>query len=360
MRVPLILLIILHGLIHFMGFSRAFAIGDLAEFEKELSKPMGVLWLFAGLLFFIAAALFFLKKGIWPLFAMVAVIISQFLIFATWSDTKYATIINVLILVIAIIGLASDRFESNFKEDVLLAIGTTPKTIEAVTAKDVESLPLIVQRYLNYVGVVGKPKIHSVRIEFEGEMREKENAWFKFTSEQFNFFDAPTRLFFMKAWVKGLPTVGYHSYGKQGARMLIKLASLFPIVNIDTPEMFSTETVTFFNDLCLFAPAALIDNRISWEVIDALSVKATFTTNATSVSAILYFNEIGQLVNFVSNDRYSVSEMKLFPFSTPVKQFKKINGYNLPFYGEAIWHYPEGEFVYGKFNLKRIEYNVKM
>ena len=29
-------------------------------------------------------------------------------------------------------------------------------------------------------------------------------------------------------------------------------------------------------------------------------------------------------------------------------------------YGETIWDYPDGKFVYGKFNLKEVEYNVSV
>ena len=123
--------------------------------------------------------------------------------------------------------------------------------------------------------------------------------------------------------------------------------------------MFPTETVTFFNDLCLFAPGALIDERISWETIDGHSVKAYFENNGVTISAVLQFNEKGQLVNFESNDRYAVSEMKKYPFSTPIKDYKNINGYNVPTFGKAIWQYPDGEFVYGKFNLISIEYNIE-
>jgi hypothetical protein len=189
-------------------------------------------------------------------------------------------------------------------------------------------------------------------------MREKGKDWFNFSSEQYNFFNAPTRLFFMKAKIRGLAVHGYHSYKKGGASMLIRLLSLFPVVNIRGSELLRTETVTFFNDLCLFAPAALIDERIQWKEIDALSVKATYATNNIGISAILYFNEKGQLVNFISNDRSSVSEMKAYPFSTPAKNYKNFNGYNLASYGEAIWHYPDGEFVYGKFQVTSIEYNI--
>ena len=66
---------------------------------------------------------------------------------------------------------------------------------------------------------------------------------------------------------------------------------------------------------------------------------------------------MGQLVNFISDDRYVMGDMRQYLFSTPVKDYKLINGINVPTYGEAIWHYPDGEFIYGKFYLKSIEYN---
>ncbi len=67
---------------------------------------------------------------------------------------------------------------------------------------------------------------------------------------------------------------------------------------------------------------------------------------------------MGQLINFISDDRYAVGDMKQYRFSTPLKNYTEINGFNIWQYGETIWHYPEGEFVYGKFRLKSIEYNV--
>jgi hypothetical protein len=64
------------------------------------------------------------------------------------------------------------------------------------------------------------------------------------------------------------------------------------------------------------------------------------------------------LVNFISEDRWAVADMKQYPFSTPVSNYRNINGYNLPTYGEAIWHYPDGEFIYGKIEIKDIECNI--
>ena len=76
------------------------------------------------------------------------------------------------------------------------------------------------------------------------------------------------------------------------------------------------------------------------------------------IQATLYFNAKGQLVNFVSDDRYAVSDMQRYRFSTPVADYKNFNGFNVMSFGEAVWHYPDGEFVYGKFELQELVYNV--
>lgn len=360
MKIALTLLSIIHGLIHFMGFSKAFNLGNRVQFTKEISKPVGLLWLLTGLLFMASASLILFKKDSWPLPAIIAVIISQTLIFTVWKDAKFGTIANAVLLTVAIITFATNHFENSFKKDVALAIEQSKVSTKIITEKDLKHLPAVVQKYLRYVGIVGKPKLENFKIIFEGEMRDKGKDWFQFTSEQFNFIENPTRLFFMKAKVKGIPTSGYHKYNNDGANMHVKLLSVFTVSDIKGKEMYVAETVTFFNDLCLFAPAALIDKRIVWETIDTTSAKATFTNMGITISAILYFNKTGQLIHFISNDRLAINKMKPFPFSTPVKNYNNINGYNLPKYGEAIWHYPDGDFVYGTFRLKSIVYNVTL
>ncbi|MGB5371244.1 MAG: DUF6544 family protein [Flavobacteriaceae bacterium] len=359
MRTILALIFLIHGVIHFMGFAKAYGFGQMTALTKAISKPLGWLWLLAGLLFIVAVIIYLMKRDTWAILTIITVVVSQFLIISVWNDAKFGTLGNVILLAAAVIGLATSHFENTYKKEVLNAIDKSTFNNGPVTEKDLERLPPVVQRYLRYVGALGKPKISNVKIVFEGEMRDKGQDWFKFTSEQYNFFDHPTRLFFMKAKIKGLPTHGYHSYKPDGAGMLIKLLSIFPVVEIQGEEMFPTETVTFFNDLCLFAPARLIDERISWESIDDFSAKATFTTGGAPISAVLSFNEKGQLINFISNDRFSVSEMKSYPFSTPAKDYEIVNGYHLATHGEAIWHYPDGEFVYGKFKLISITYNIE-
>ncbi|GAB5554376.1 MAG: hypothetical protein Sapg2KO_39670 [Saprospiraceae bacterium] len=359
LRIAFVFLIFLHGLIHFLGFIKSFEFADLKELTLPIAKPFGLLWLLVGILFLITGISYLIRSNHWWLLGLIALVLSQIIIFSFWKDAKFGTIANVIILIVSLIGFGDWNFENHFKKDIQNGfVNATLNEVKIISPNDLTHLPPIVQEYLNYVGIVGKPEVKNVSILFAGEMRSRSGAWFSFTSEQFNFFDAPKRLFFMKAKVKGFPTNGYHAYQDGKASMQVKLLSLFPVVSEKGDLLDQAEMVTFFNDLCLFAPARLIDENITWEVLSNTSVKAFFRSNGRQISAVLKFNEQGQLLNFISEDRSDVSDGKNYTFSTPVGAYKNINGFNVCTYGEAIWHYPEGKFTYGKFNLKRIDYNV--
>jgi hypothetical protein len=352
-------IILIHGLIHVMGFAKAFGYGNITNITKEISKPSGVVWFIIAVLFSVAMVMYLMKRDSWPNVAITAALISQVLIIMVWKDAKFGTTANVIILVGAILSWGSINFESQFKNDVTNNLSRTNKlSADIVTEDDIQSLPQPVQKYLRHIGVLNKPKVKNVRIVFDGEMREKGKDWFKFRSVQYNFFDDPTRLFFMKAQMFGVTVPGYHNYHKATASMDIRLFGLFPIVQVKGTEMNQAETVTVFNDMCIMAPASLIDKRILWEAMDSTSAKAIFTNGPHKISAILYFNEKGELINFISDDRYAASDMKQYRFSTPMRDYKLFDDRIVPAYGEAVWHYPDGEFVYGKFHLANIAYNV--
>lgn len=264
-----------------------------------------------------------------------------------------------IVLLVAIAAWGVQHFESTFRNDVKAhLLETSNIQTDLLTNADIQSLPLPVQKYLRYCNVVNKPKVKNIRVVFDGEMREKGKDWFTLTCVQYNFFDEPTRLFFLKAKMFGLTVPGYHDYQQATARMNIKLFGLLPMVQKGGLEMNKAETVTVFNDMCLLAPATLIDKRIEWVAVDNVSAQAIFTNGTNKITATLQFGGQGQLVNFISDDRYAVSDMTQYRFSTPVKEYTRLNDVNIFKYGEAVWHYPDGEFVYGKFRLKSIEYNV--
>lgn len=359
LRYFLAVLIFLHGLIHFMGFAKAFQYGSITALTRSISKPAGLLWLLATLLFLIAGSLVVLKKDNWWMPGLTAAVLSQVLILSVWQDAKYGTIANVLILLACVLTLGSRQFERRFRQDVAaLMVRSNPKADEVLTENDILHLPAPVQRYLRYTGALHQPMVHNYRLLFTGDMRRRGGSWFPFTSEQYNFTAAATRLFFMKGKLYGVTVPGYHAYQTGHATMQISLFGLVPVVSEKEGVLNPTETVTLFNDMCLFAPATLADPSIRWKAIDDRSASARFSVGNNTISATLYFSPNGELVNFVSDDRYDVGDKKAYRFSTPVSAYRNYNGYRLPSYGEAVWHYPDGAFVYGRFHLQEVQYNL--
>jgi len=232
-----------------------------------------------------------------------------------------------------------------------------------LTAEDMADLPVPLQKYLKYVGVVGREKVRNSRMVLEGTMKTApERAWMLVKTEQYNFFGTnPARFFFIQGNM-GVPVLGLHFYADATATMEIRLASVLTVADAKGPEMNQGETVTVFNDMCLMAPATLVDRNIKWETLDPLTVKGTFTNDAISVSATLHFDEDGRLTNFVSDDRYMTATGNTYlnaRWSTPIGKYGEFDGLRLPSYAEVVWHLPEGDYCYGKFSVKKVEYNLK-
>jgi hypothetical protein len=240
--------------------------------------------------------------------------------------------------------------------------GQTIAREELLLESDIAHLPAPARKYVICCGAIGKNKPQNVRIAFEAEMYRKPGAKpIKAVSEQFNFYGNFSRLFLMKAREFGIPFHALHIYRNQEATFKVRVAKLFNIVNVNGEDLTTAETVTLLNDMCIFEPGNLYDKRLSWREIDSLSCGVTLENGRYKVSAILYFNEKGELINFVSEDRYALQDdgsMRRARWSTPVSDYKEFDGRRIPTYGETIWNYPEGDFKYGTFRLKDITYNL--
>lgn len=239
-----------------------------------------------------------------------------------------------------------------------------PLDTESILKKtETAHMPACVQKYIEYTGAIGKPKPQNMFIEFDAEMYRKPGAKaMKSHSVQYNFFKNHSRLFLMKASKMGIIFRALHIYKNMQASFQVKVAELFKVVDIKGEELTTAETVTLLNDICIFAPGGLSDKRFTWSSIDSLKAKISFSNGKYNVSAVLYFNEKGELINFISDDRSALQNdgsMKKIRWSTPVSDYKEIEGRKIPTFGRTIWHYPEGEFTYGIFKLKNIRYNLQ-
>jgi hypothetical protein len=228
--------------------------------------------------------------------------------------------------------------------------------------EEIAHLPACVKKYLAFSGAFGTSQPQNMYIEFDAEMYRKPGDKPMIShSVQYNFFGDYSRLFLMKASKMGIPFRALHIYKNEEASFQVKVAGLFKVVDIKGDKLTKAETVTLLNDMCIFSPGSLVDTRLAWKEIDSLSTKVILTNGEYMVSAILYFDESGALINFMSDDRSALQDdgtMKQVRWTTPVSDYKVFEGRKVPTVGKTIWHYLESEFTYGIFRLKSIRYNV--
>jgi hypothetical protein len=160
-----------------------------------------------------------------------------------------------------------------------------------------------------------------------------------------------------------IPVQGYHRYVGPSATMRIKAAALLPVVDGSGDEMNQGETVTMFNDMCVMAPATLIDPAIAWERMGESTVRASFTNAGHTIRAELSFNKVGELTNFWSDDRYQTSSdgksARKVRWSTPLGRYRSFGRVRLASGGEGRWHEPGGEYAYIELTIDDVQYNVR-
>lgn len=252
------------------------------------------------------------------------------------------------------------RMRCEFRKEVSKALtGLVKSKPEILQMEDLMYLPELIRNYIVFSGFIGKPKIKGFKAEYTGGIRGKSSEPFmKMNSSQYNIIEPSTRLFYIVARKMGIPAYGLHFYKEFKATFRVKLLGLFKVVDASGQKLDQSETVTLFNDMCVMAPASLIDKRISWQVLDNSRIKAIFSNGPHTISAVLTFNEAGELVDFVSNDRYDTNgiEYHLYPWRTPIEHYTDIKGYHLPGRAKLIYDKPDEELCYGEFVLKNIEY----
>jgi hypothetical protein len=366
MKVAFTGLLLLHGLIHALGFLKAFGLMRLPQLALPISRPLGVLWLFAAVATLgTAVALHAWPRG-WWIVGAVALVASQAAIIPSWADAKLGTAANALVLIGVAWGfLANGPLSLREEFDGEVSRGLARSSSQPlVTEQDLAPLPSPVQRYLRYAGAVGQPRVQTFRVHFTGRIRQGPSAgWMPLRAEQYSFADRPTRLFFMQARMFGLPVEALHSYVGDQASMRVKVVSLVRMVDARGPVFTAAETVTLFDDMAVMAPATLIDPAIRWEPVDATHTRASFTAAGHTIHATLIFAAAdGRLVDFFSDDRRALDAdgktLLRQRWSTPVSDYRAYGAYRLASRGEARYRAPDGDYAYVELTMENIEYNV--
>ena len=230
-----------------------------------------------------------------------------------------------------------------------------------ITGTDLAGLPEPLRRYLTQTGVIGRPRIGTVRLKQEGFFRTRpDQNWMPMQAVEYYSVDPPAFLWHGK--IKMLPFLSIQARDRFDAgtgHMLIKLLA-FTMGDVRGPELDQGALVRYFNEIMWF-PTAFLSESIRWEGIDANSVRGTIRIGGVSASAVLSFTETGQFANFVA-DRYMASgdTFSLEAWSPPVDDYAGMQGLRLPVSGEGVWHLDTGDFSYIRLRVTELEYDAPL
>ena len=228
-----------------------------------------------------------------------------------------------------------------------------------IAKADLEGLPEPLRRYLTQTGVIGRPRIGTVRLKQEGFFRTRpDQNWMPMQAVQYYSVDPPAFLWHGKIkMLSFLAVQGRDHFAAGTGHMLIKLAP-FTLGDARGPEMDQGALLRYFNEMMWF-PTAFLSESIRWEEIDANSVRGTIQIGGTGASAVLHVTESGQFANFVADRYMSTGDtFSLESWSTPADDYAELNGLRLPVSGEGIWHLDAGDFSYIRLRITELEYDT--
>ncbi len=269
-------------------------------------------------------------------------------------------VLGIIVVIIASsIIIGSIAFKNKVKNEVKELFKNKETKPRIVTEEDIKNLPEPVQRYLRYAQVIGREEIKTVRLKQKGFIRANEKQkWMPFEAEQYYNTNPPGFIWYANAKPVPFPLIKVRDRFYEGrGNMLVKLLGLKKIADATGYEMDQGALVRYLNEIMWF-PTAYLSDYIHWEPVDSNSSKATISYKGVTASAVIYFNEKGEVTSFITKRYRDVNgKFVMETWSTPIKGYKEINGIMIPAKGKAVWNLSSGDFSYITLEITDIEYN---
>ena len=266
-------------------------------------------------------------------------------------------ILSVLVVAVLVLVLVPSQVKTRFRAIERVFIATQQATGETFTREQLQGYPMAVQNYFIKGGYIGKQKMSGLKAVFSDTPFSlgvnKPTVTIDYT--QLNRAERPQRYAQISSRIYGLPFEGLDSFSEGKGAMEGYLAKFFRIFNQRGDYMDKASLVTYLAE-AFFLPSVALREDITYEELDALTVKATMKAYGIQVSGIFTFNEKGEMVKFTTNDRMAASfdgTLAQIPWTAECAEYTTIDGMRVPSRLKATWHYPEGDLVY--FDGKDVE-----
>lgn len=362
MKFTFMFFVLIHGIIHLLGFFKAFHLLRIDDLSLDIGKFPGIFWLIVSLIFVVSAIQFIMENEFWWVFATIGISISQILIFMFWRDAKIGTIPNLIILFAVIFVFANWNFNRITNSEISKLFTINGKYSNSIVAKsDLVNLPVSLQKWIMSSGLLGTEKVRTVRLKQKSimKMKPEDMDWTEGTALQYYTIEDPAFIWTINMKLYGfIDIVGRDSFIDGKGKMLIKLFSLINLVNENGHKIDTGALQRFLGEIVWF-PSAALSPYIKWEEIDSLSARATMNYHGTEGSGVFYFNENGDFKKFIAL-RYMGNEenSEQKEWTVTADKIEEVNGIRIPTRMKATWRLENGDWTWLKITIEEIKYNL--
>ncbi len=248
---------------------------------------------------------------------------------------------------------------ASIKENNRLDVGD-----EVFAETDFSHLPAVIQKYIASCGYIGKPKMSYLKMEYHDVdfSQGRSGPTLKIDYTQYNFVSEPCRMALIDSSMFGTPFEGYdyYQYGIGGMKGVV--AKAITLFDQTGAEMDKACLATFLAE-SLFAPTILLQDYITFEEISDFVVRATISYKGQTASGVFTFNEQYEMISFTTKDRGVANTdgtMEYVPWSALCSDYVVAeNGIKYPTKFQAVWNYPDEDFVYFDGSISEIAYNTE-
>ena len=362
MKIAFTILLAIHGLSHLIGVAKAYNLAEIEALKQPIGKTGGLFWLLAAALFVMAIVLLWSNSRWWWLVALAGVVVSQVLIFTVWSDARFGTIANIIILVAVAIGYGQFDFNKMVAREVAKIQSTQPQPQpEVVSEERVALLPAPVQKWMNASGMIGRQQIRHVQLKqnFNLKLQPDQEEWYLGKARQEVWTQEPAFVWTLDLKMMSvLQIAGRDRFADGKGAMLIKMLSLVPMVNEqDNPRIDQGALQRYLAEM-LWYPSLALSEFVSWKPVNENSAIATMDYRGTSGECTFFFNSEG-MPDRVSAMRYrgGDEDAVLTEWVVEVQELRTMDGLQIPAKCAVTWKLDSGDWTWAE--LEVTEYRHK-
>ncbi len=263
-------------------------------------------------------------------------------------------IIGAALLMTAFLTLTGYNYR-NVRDEIIRLYSQSNNISHTIySSKQLDGLPAPVQKYFRHVLKEGQRYISYVNLTHNGVFKTAETKnWIKIDGEEYFTTEKPGFLWHGKTDLFTVTDKYINGKGK----IKVTLLSIYNTINAKGPHYNQGELLRWLGESVWFPTNLLPSDYLKWSAIDNESAKINFNYKSLSLSYIVRFNTLGEIIS-LETKRY-MGDGQLESWIGKLSNYQLLNNILIPTSLEAIWNLKSGEFPYAKFNLTAIDYAKK-